>query len=57
MSEDWRWVAKAGTPTQVLLREFELDPAISPFEARDKIRLAYWIEASCLSSLKSLPLI
>ena len=28
----------AGTPTQVLLREFELDPAISPFEARDKIR-------------------
>ena len=29
---------RAGTPTRVLLREFELDPAISPFEARDKIR-------------------
>lgn len=29
---------QAGKPTQALLREFELDPAISPFEARDKIR-------------------
>lgn len=29
---------EAGTPTQALLREFELDPTISPFEARDKIR-------------------
>jgi hypothetical protein len=29
---------EAGTPTQALLRDFELDPAISPFEARDKIR-------------------
>lgn len=29
---------EAGTPTQALLRNFELDPAISPFEARDKIR-------------------
>lgn len=29
---------ETGTPTQALLREFELDPAISPFEARDKIR-------------------
>lgn len=29
---------QAGTPTQALLRDFELDPAISPFEARDKIR-------------------
>ncbi len=28
----------AGAPTRALLREFELDPAISPFEARDKIR-------------------
>lgn len=28
---------KAGTPTQALLRDFELDQAISPFEARDKI--------------------
>lgn len=29
---------EAGTPTQALIRDFELDPAISPFEARDKIR-------------------
>lgn len=29
---------EAGTPTQALLRDFELDQAISPFEARDKIR-------------------
>jgi hypothetical protein len=29
---------EAGTPTRALLREFELDPTISPFEARDKIR-------------------
>lgn len=29
---------EAGTPTQALLRDFELHPAISPFEARDKIR-------------------
>ena len=29
---------QAGTPTQALLREFELDPTISPFEAREKIR-------------------
>ena len=29
---------QAGTPTRALLREFELDPTISPFEARDKIR-------------------
>ena len=29
---------EAGTPTQALLRDFGLDPAISPFEARDKIR-------------------
>ena len=29
---------RAGTPTQSLLREFELDPTISPFEARDRIR-------------------
>lgn len=29
---------EAGAPTRALLREFELDPAISPFEARDKIR-------------------
>jgi hypothetical protein len=28
----------AGTPVEALLREFELDPAISPFEARDRIR-------------------
>jgi len=28
----------AGTPTRALLREFELDPTISPFEAREKIR-------------------
>lgn len=28
---------QAGTPTRALLREFELDPTISPFEARDKI--------------------
>ncbi len=30
---------EAGTPTQALLREFELDPTIGPFEARDKIRI------------------
>ncbi len=29
---------EAGTPTQALLRDFELDQTISPFEARDKIR-------------------
>ena len=29
---------QAGTPTRALLREFELDPTISPFQARDKIR-------------------
>jgi len=29
---------QAGTPIRALLREFELDPTISPFEARDKIR-------------------
>lgn len=29
---------QASTPIQTLLREFELDPTISPFEARDKIR-------------------
>lgn len=29
---------EAGTPTQALLRDFELDQAISPFEAREKIR-------------------
>lgn len=29
---------QAGTPIRALLREFELDPATSPFEARDKIR-------------------
>lgn len=29
---------ESGTPTQALLRDFELDPEISPFEARDKIR-------------------
>lgn len=29
---------QASTPIQALLREFELDPTISPFEARDKIR-------------------
>lgn len=29
---------EAGTPTQALLRDFELNPSISPFEARDKIR-------------------
>ena len=29
---------QAGTPTQALLREFELDPTVSPFEARDKIK-------------------
>jgi hypothetical protein len=29
---------ESGPPTLALLREFELDPAISPFEARDKIR-------------------
>jgi len=29
----------ANTPTRALLREFELDPTISPFEARDKIRI------------------
>lgn len=29
---------QAGTPTRSLLREFELDPTTSPFEARDKIR-------------------
>ncbi len=29
---------RASTPVRALLREFELDPAISPFEARDKIR-------------------
>lgn len=29
---------EAGPPTQALLREFELDPTIGPFEARDKIR-------------------
>jgi hypothetical protein len=28
----------AGSPSQALLHEFELDPTISPFEARDKIR-------------------
>jgi hypothetical protein len=29
---------QASTPTRALLHEFELDPTISPFEARDKIR-------------------
>ena len=29
---------EAGTPTQALLRDFELDPDLSPFQARDKIR-------------------
>ena len=30
--------SKAGTPIQSMLREFELDVTISPFEAREKIR-------------------
>lgn len=29
---------QAGTPVRAMLREFELDPGVSPFEARDKIR-------------------
>lgn len=29
---------QAGKPIRALFREFELDPAISPFEAREKIR-------------------
>lgn len=29
---------QAGKPVRALLREFELDPAIGPFEGRDKIR-------------------
>lgn len=29
---------QAGTPIQALLQEFELNPTISPFEAREKIR-------------------
>ena len=32
---------QAGTPTRALLREFELDPTISPFEARDRIRTCF----------------
>lgn len=50
---------QAGTPTQALLREFELDPTISPFEARAKIRtclldrsfLFVFIEAAPVDSI------
>ena len=44
-----------GTPIQALLRGFELDPAISPFEARDKIRTCLLDRSFLLVFIESAP--
>lgn len=46
---------QAGTPIQALLREFELDPAISPFEAREKIRTCLLDRSFLLIFVESSP--
>lgn len=46
---------QAGTPTRALLREFELDPTISPFEARDKIRTCLLDRSFLLVFIESAP--
>lgn len=46
---------EAGTPIRALLREFELDPAISPFEARDKIRTCLLDRSFLLVFVESAP--
>lgn len=46
---------QAGTPIQSLLQEFELDPAISPFEARDKIRTCLLDRSFLLVFVESAP--
>jgi len=46
---------QASTPIRALLREFELDPAISPFEARDKIRTCLLDRSFLLIFVESAP--
>lgn len=46
---------EAGTPTRALLREFELDPTINPFEAREKIRICLLDRCFLLVFVESAP--
>lgn len=48
-------VSQTNTPSRALLREFELDPTVSPFEARDKIRTCLLDRAFLLVFVETAP--